>query len=103
MFSINKINSGLLLDWKKSKKEFQFIDIRTNKQAINFHHSELTIPFDILKENISKIRSDIPVVLACDTGDESFFMAVTLKEKHNFGNIYSLSGGINELKTKLTK
>ncbi len=101
MFNINKIDSEQLIEWLNTNKEFQFIDIRTNKTLINFHHSEIAIPYNEIEKNISKLKRDIPIILACDVGEQSFFTAVTLKRKYNFDNIYSLRDGINGLKKQL--
>ena len=101
MFNVKKINSEELIEWKNINKEFQFIDIRKNKPAINFHYSEIVIPYDEIQENISKLKKEIPVILACDVGEQSFFSAATLKNKYNFDNIYTLRGGINDLKKQL--
>ena len=101
MIEVKKITTRELLQWKENHKEFQFIDIRPYKAVPEFIDKVLKITLQDIDKNIHKIRKDIPVVVACDVGQESFFAAHILEEKYKFNNIYSLSGGINKLMQEL--
>ena len=100
MIDVKKISPQELIEWKKRHRLFQFIDLRNNKKAAVFD-DDLNICFADIKKNIDKIRKDIPVVLACNVGEESYFAAVILEKKYKLNNIYSLSGGINKLMQEL--
>ena len=97
MIEVKKISAEELLQWKRNHKEFQFIDIRTKTTDFKFNEPEIKISLPDIDKNIDKIRKDIPVVIACDVGQESFFAAHILEDKYKLNNIYSLSGGIKNL------
>jgi len=79
----------------KANEKIQIIDIREQNHSKTSINGVEWIPASKILNNIKKIKSNIPVILYCDMGVESFFVANILHEKYKFTNIYSLKGGIN--------
>lgn len=73
---------------------FQLIDVReTYEREICSLHSE-HIPLATLLEKKDHIRTDIPVILHCRSGDRARAAVAALEQKHGFNNLYNLEGGI---------
>ncbi len=79
-------------------KKIQIIDIREKISYNNPIKTSEWISASELLKNKEKIKKNIPVILYCDTGVVSFCVANILHEKYKFNNIYSLKGGINNLR-----
>lgn len=78
---------------RKSKEDFQLIDVR---EAYEYDISNLDgelIPLSTVLDNIDKISSDKKVVIHCRSGARSANAIIEL-EKHGFTNLYNLKGGI---------
>jgi len=82
----------------KEKKEFTFLDVRTDgENAILSMSGEnaLHIPINILfkKENLDKLPSDKPIVVVCHSGTRATLAAMGLK-RLGFKKIHVLKGGM---------
>ena len=90
-----KIISAVELKAKFDNSEnFQLIDIREEYEleiaCIGGDH----IPMGEVRNNLDKIRKDIPVIIHCRGGKRSGNMVVFLSD-NGYDNLYSLHGGIN--------
>jgi len=82
----------------KEKKEFTFLDVRTDgENAILSMSGEnaLHIPINILfkKENLDKLPSDKPIVVVCHSGTRATLAAMGLK-RLGFKHIHVVKGGM---------
>ena len=96
---IKEINVIELKNWIKNKIEFQLIDIRNidpDKVSYIDFQKTLFIPKRKLNINISKLKKNIPVILYCYAGIQSYLMVEVLSKNYGFDNLYSLIGGIYE-------
>lgn len=77
-----------------NSENFQLIDIREDYElelaCIGGDH----IPMGEVRNNLDKIRKDIPVIIHCRGGKRSGNMVVFLSD-NGYDNLYSLEGGIN--------
>ena len=77
-----------------NSENFQLIDIREDYElelaCIGGDH----IPMGDIRNNLDKIRKDIPVIIHCRSGKRSSNMVVFLSD-NGYNNLYSLEGGIN--------
>ena len=77
-----------------NSENFQLIDIREDYElelaCIGGDH----IPMGEVRNNLDKIRKDIPVIIQCRGGKRSGNMVVFLSD-NGYDNLYSLEGGIN--------
>lgn len=89
----------------KNEKKYMVLDIRTPAETDIFGiklQDTLVIPAEILfkKENIDKIKKDIPVMVICQTGARSLAVGTALRLL-GFDNIYILKGGFKALSAYL--
>lgn len=81
-------------DWLKNGRIFQLIDISEENIMQNSPIVSQWIPASQLFKRIDEIKNEIPVVLCCQTGENSFFLMNILHNQYNRNNIYSLKSGI---------
>lgn len=93
MNDMKEITVKQLLEWEKSGKEFQIIDVREQKEYNEVNIGAELIPLGTVSENADKIRKDIDVVVHCRSGVRSA-NAISQLEKKGFKNLYNLKGGI---------
>jgi len=82
----------------KEKKEFTFLDVRTDGENTILSMSgenALHIPINILfkKENLDKLPSDKPIVVVCHSGTRATLAAMGLK-RLGFKHIHVVKGGM---------
>jgi len=82
----------------REKKEFTFLDVRTDgENAILSMSGEnaLHIPINILfkKENLDKLPSDKPIIVVCHSGTRATLAAMGLK-RLGFKHIHVVKGGM---------
>ena len=75
-------------------EKIQIIDIREKISYQNPINNSEWIPASEILNSIGKIKTDIPVILYCRMGVDSFCVANILHAEFNFTNIYSLKSGI---------
>ncbi|XMB86373.1 rhodanese-like domain-containing protein [Mycoplasmatota bacterium WC44] len=81
-------------------EDYQFVDVRTEDEYIDYHIEEFDINIDyyelIEKQVLLNILDkDKTVVLICRSGNRSLKAAGILKDA-GFSSIYNVMGGINE-------
>ncbi len=73
----------------------QLIDIRTEfERSQSQIENSLHISFPDLEKKITHIRKDCSVVLFCQHGNDSFFAALLLMNRHKMDDVYTLKGGM---------
>ena len=75
-------------------EDFQLIDIREEYELALACIGGDHIPMGEVRQNLDKIRKDIPVVMHCRTGIRGGNMVVFLTD-NGYDNLYNLEGGIN--------
>jgi rhodanese-related sulfurtransferase len=98
------ILSSEIDNWLINGKIFQLIDISEENCMNIYSIVSQWIPASKLLNRLDELKNDIPVVLCCQTGENSFFVMNILHNQYNKTNIYSLKSGIygwESLKIKL--
>jgi adenylyltransferase/sulfurtransferase len=95
--SVSELNLRL-----KSGDEIQLLDIREpyERKICAIPNSEF-IPMDLVAKNPSSVKNDGDIVVYCHHGIRSFLLIKHLEEKHGYGNLINLDGGINEWALKI--
>lgn len=81
--------------WKEKNVVFQLIDVREPHEYAQKNIGGELIPMHTVKDNLSRIREDIPVIVHCQMGGRSRKIVDFLYEK-GFKNVYNLKGGLRE-------
>ena len=70
--------------------------LRKNKTISNqqFNIGGTLIPLSKISDDLSLIRTDIPVIVHCQSGQRSMEAIERLQSKSTFNNLMNLSGGI---------
>lgn len=90
--SITAHQLSLKLSYQES---LQLIDIREPEEwAVNQIQNAVHLPAGTLFDHLDKIQQDIPVILISHRGEISKELTDLLLNKHGFGNIYYLEGGM---------
>lgn len=90
------INADEAFDMLKNKQKYFLLDVRTKEEYDEGHlENSVLIPVLELKERISEIPTDKPVIIYCRTGKRSSNAAKILEE-NGFMQIYNMLGGITE-------
>jgi rhodanese-related sulfurtransferase len=97
MISEKIITPVELKSWIDNGKEFQLIDITQQNLLKNLKIQSVWIPVHILIEQIQDLEKDIPVVLCCYVGADSFLLMKILSTEYHFGNVFSLKSGYSGL------
>jgi molybdopterin/thiamine biosynthesis adenylyltransferase/rhodanese-related sulfurtransferase len=82
-------------DWKNKGVVFQLIDVREPHEYEQKNIGGELIPLNTVKDNLAKIREDIPVIVHCQMGGRSR-KAVDFLYSKGFKNVYNLKGGLRE-------
>lgn len=91
--AINEIDVHEFQKWKDEGKEFQVIDVREPHEYELVNIGAELIPLNMVLENASKFRRDIPVVVHCKGGVRSA-NAINALAQTGFDNLFNLKGGI---------
>ncbi|HEY8404360.1 MAG TPA: rhodanese-like domain-containing protein [Flavobacteriales bacterium] len=83
-----------LLEWKQSGKPYQLVDIRESYEIEACSMGGESIPMEMIPERLDDLRTDIPVVIHCQSGRRSEAVVRWIETKRSMDNLYSLAGGI---------
>ncbi len=81
--------------WKEKQVVFQLIDVREPHEYEQKNIGGELIPMNTVKDNLTRIREDIPVIVHCQMGGRSRKIVDFLYEK-GFKNVYNLRNGLQE-------
>jgi len=81
--------------WKEKNVVFQLIDVREPHEFEQKNIGGELIPMNTIKDNLNRIREDIPVIVHCQMGGRSRKIVDFLHEK-GFKNVYNLKGGLRD-------
>ena len=81
--------------WKEKNVAYQLIDVREPHEFEQKNIGGELIPMNTIKDNLNRIREDIPVIVHCQMGGRSRKIVDFLYEK-GFKNVYNLKGGLKE-------
>jgi molybdopterin/thiamine biosynthesis adenylyltransferase/rhodanese-related sulfurtransferase len=81
--------------WKEKDVIFQLIDVREPHEFEQKNIGGELIPMNTVKDNLNRIREDIPVIVHCQMGGRSRKVVDFLYEK-GYKNVYNLQGGLRE-------
>ncbi len=80
---------------KLKNKEFELIDVRTQKEHKEFNIGGKNIPLHKFEDKISALRFDKPVVFYCRSGIRSGEAAKLVLREFPKAEVFSLEGGVN--------
>ncbi len=81
--------------WKEKGVVFQLIDVREPHEYAQKNIGGELIPLNTVKDNLSRVREDIPVIVHCQMGGRSR-KAVDFLYSKGFKNVYNLKGGLRD-------
>ena len=82
-----------LIEWIESGKEFQLIDITDDNLLKNLQIQSNWIPAHMLIGRISELEKNIPVIISCRVGADSFIFMNILSSEYQVNNVLSLKSG----------
>ena len=74
--------------------DIQIVDITENNCLKSFEITSDWIPASKLISKIFLLKKDIPIILCCEHGNDSFMLMKVLKTQYHLSNIISLKSGI---------
>ena len=98
MLKVKKINCRELLRKHNKNEEFQLLTIADNSDFLPEKIPYTLVTFSEVEKNFSMVREDIPVIIACNEGEKSYFLAAFIERHGKLNNIFSLEGGFKSLK-----
>ena len=81
--------------WVEKNVVFQLIDVREPHEFEQKNIGGELIPMNTVKDNLSHIREDIPVIVHCQMGGRSRKIVDFLYEK-GYKNVFNLTGGLRD-------
>jgi len=81
--------------WKEKNVDYQLIDVREPHEFEQKNIGGELIPMNTIKDNLNRIREDIPVIVHCQMGGRSRKIVDFLYEK-GFKNVFNLKNGLRE-------
>jgi rhodanese-related sulfurtransferase len=99
----NTILPEELIEWINQGKKIQIIDITHDNLLKNLKIKSKWIPVHKLIDHISELNKDIPLILSCRVGADSFIMMNILSTQYQMNNVFSLKSGFNGLEKLLEK
>ena len=81
--------------WIEKNVVYQLIDVREPHEFEQKNIGGELIPMNTIKDNLNRIREDIPVIVHCQMGGRSRKIVDFLYEK-GFKNVYNLRNGLQE-------
>lgn len=85
--------------WKEKQVAYQLIDVREPHEFEQKNIGGELIPMHTIKDNLDRIREDIPVIVHCQMGGRSRKVVDFLYEK-GFKNVYNLRNGLQEFQSE---
>ncbi len=89
----NTILPEELITWIEIGKEFQLIDITDGNLLKDLQIQSKWIPGNILLSKVSELEKNIPVILSCRVGSDSFVLMNILATEYQMKNVLSLKSG----------
>lgn len=83
-----------LQQWRAAGRKFQLIDVRESSEYDAANLGGELIPLGTILEQISRISTELDVVVYCRSGKRSAAAIQTLETAQGFSNLYNLRGGI---------
>lgn len=77
-----------------NRESFQLIDVREPYERDICRLDSEHIPLETLLAEKHRLRTDVPVIIHCRSGDRAKAAVAALEQKHGFDNLYNLDGGI---------
>ena len=95
--SIQSIDKATYDAWVQNQLIFQLIDVRSKEEFEYYNINGINIPLNEIVNNISNIKTDIPVLFVCQSGARSKEAINQVKANSNkeFNNLYNLEGGLS--------
>lgn len=92
--AMEEISPQMLVEMQETHINFQLIDVReAHEYSVDNLEGEL-MPLSRLKDYISKISREKPVIVHCQSGTRSQKAIRTLQREYGFTNLKNLTGGI---------
>jgi adenylyltransferase/sulfurtransferase len=91
---MNEITAQELKTWKETGAPFQLIDVREAYEAELSGLGGTLIPMGEIIERLNEVRTDVPVVIHCQSGNRSGAVVQALVQRYGRPNVLSLRGGI---------
>ncbi|KAF3996842.1 HesA/MoeB/ThiF family protein [Glaciimonas immobilis] len=101
--SVQQLEVTTFLSWLKLKKQFQLIDVRSDEERQVISYGGLHVPLINVKGMSVSIRSEVPLVFYCASGNRSTQACAMLESMGLGKNSYSLKGGVMELMRQNTE
>ena len=92
---MNEISAQELKSMLDRGDEVQIIDIREEHELVSCGINGQHIPMELVLSNRSIIRTDIPVVFHCKSGQRAGAVVYALRNKFGYTNVFNLSGGLS--------
>lgn len=77
-----------------SGKDIQVIDIREDHERALVALRSTHIPMEFVLGSVEKIRTDVPVIIHCQSGQRASAVIYALETKYGLSNLYNLEGGM---------
>lgn len=90
------INSADFQKMRLSCESYQLIDVREPHEYALHHVGGLNLPLSSITENLSLIRTDIPVIVHCQSGRRARQAITLLEREFGFTNLKLADFGIEE-------
>ena len=103
MFNVKKIKSSEFLRMIEGKAEFQILSIAQRSYYIPENIIATKVTISEVEENFNLVRKDVPVIVVCDHGESSFFLATIIQIQDKNINVFSLEGGLKKLREVMDK
>ena len=96
------VSADELAAWMVNDTMHLLVDVREAFEREYFNIGGLHIPLGEMMAFRDKLPRDIPVVFYCEKGIRSQ-IAIQRLEAHGFENLFNLSGGMKDWRTKQAK
>lgn len=91
---MNEITPLELKKWKETGAPFQLIDVREAYEAELADLGGSLIPMGEIIQRLDEVRTDVPVVIHCQSGSRSSAVVQALVQRYGRSNVLSLRGGL---------
>lgn len=91
---MNEITAQELKTWKETGAPFQLIDVREAYEAELASIGGSLIPMGEIIQRLDELRTDVPVVIHCQSGNRSSAVVQALMQRYGRSNVLSLRGGL---------
>ena len=91
---MKEITPGELKRLRESKTPHQLIDVREAYEAEACTIGGFLIPMGEVVERRNEIRTDVPVIIHCKSGNRAAAVIQALESRYGFSGLMNLKGGI---------